>query len=364
MIESAVGPAPAHFADRIAGCLLGGAIGDAMGAGVEFLSLVEIRQRFGEHGVTGYTPAYGRECAITDDTQMTLFTLEGVIRSSVRSRARGVCHPPSVVRHAYLRWYATQRGGPLLDRPDGWLIEVPGLRSERGPGTTCLSALAAGGDGAVAHPLNDSRGCGGVMRAAPAGFPRWSAPRRFEFGCDIAALTHGHPDGYLPAGFLAAAVGALIDGAPLLAALDEAQALLALAANNAGTLNAVRAGRELGALGHPTPHSIESLGGGWVGDEALAIAIACAVGAPDFTGAIHAAVNHSGDSDSTAAIAGNLLGAAGGVAVLPAEWLAPLELRAVIEQLAADAAIELGGTPPTNEWGEPPDEWFARYPGA
>ena len=100
MIESAVGPAPAHFADRIAGCLLGGAIGDAMGAGVEFLSLVEIRQRFGEHGVTGYTRAYGRECAITDDTQMTLFTLEGVIRSSGQVRRRLRHHSSTTCPHA------------------------------------------------------------------------------------------------------------------------------------------------------------------------------------------------------------------------------------------------------------------------
>ena len=66
--------------DRYRGCLLGGAIGDALGAGVEFLSLAEIERRHGPAGVTGYVPAYGRLGAITDDTQMTLFTAEGLLR--------------------------------------------------------------------------------------------------------------------------------------------------------------------------------------------------------------------------------------------------------------------------------------------
>ena len=96
--------------DRIAGCLLGGAIGDALGAAIEFDSIDEIRRSHGPDGVTDYVEAYGRRGAITDDTQMTLFTTEGIIRASVRYRSRGICHPPSVVRHAYIRWYATQGG--------------------------------------------------------------------------------------------------------------------------------------------------------------------------------------------------------------------------------------------------------------
>ncbi len=65
--------------DRYRGCLLGGAVGDALGAGIEFSSLVEIRREYGPAGVTGYVPCYGRSCAITDDTQMTLFTAEGLL---------------------------------------------------------------------------------------------------------------------------------------------------------------------------------------------------------------------------------------------------------------------------------------------
>lgn len=356
-----------EVADRIAGCLLGGAVGDAMGAGIEFMSLAEIRRQFGADGVTGYTPAYGRSVAITDDTQMTLFTAEGILRASVRQRGRGICDPPSVVRNAYLRWLRTQGSRAATDESepdwDGWLFSVRELHHNRAPGNTCLSALLAGGYGTVAEPINNSKGCGGVMRAAPAGFTNSPPDQRFELGCEVAALTHGHPDGYLPAGYLAVAVGALVDGHSIERALDEAEEQLGRASRSGGTLAAVRRGRELGAMGVPTPESLERLGGGWVGDEALAIAISCVFGARTFREGLLAAVNHSGDSDSTGSIAGNLLGAASGAGALPPEWLQPLELREVIEVLAADVALELRGEPDTDGWGGPTPEWFARYPG-
>ena len=352
--------------DRIVGCLLGGAIGDALGAGIEFSTLAEIRHQHGPAGISSYVPAYGRTGAITDDTQMTLFTTEGLIRAWVRGRSRGICHPPSVVRNAYLRWLATQ-GHPL--HPDAtmggtsWLYDMPELHSLRAPGNTCLSALIAGGDGAPDRPINNSMGCGGVMRAAPVGFLAVTAERRFGLGCEIAALTHGHPNGYLPAGCLAVAVGSLIDGASMREALDAAEAELAQADCESETVAAFRAGRTLGADGVPSPEAIERLGGGWVGHEALAIAVACVASSPDFVTGVLAAVNHSGDSDSTGSIAGNLLGAAGGAGVLPVKWLDGLELREVIETLGHDAWLEFRGGAPSNEWGDVTDEWFERYPG-
>ena len=92
------------------GCLLGGAVGDALGAPVEFMSLEEIRSRFGPRGVTGLEEGAWPAGSITDDTQMTLFTAEGVLRAQVRGALKGIVHPPSVVDHAYARWLHTQGG--------------------------------------------------------------------------------------------------------------------------------------------------------------------------------------------------------------------------------------------------------------
>jgi ADP-ribosylglycohydrolase len=87
------------ISNRCRGCLLGGAVGDALGAPVEFMSHSQIVSRFGPHGIRDFAPAYGRTGAITDDTQMTLFTAEGLRRAHLRHVARGICHSPTVIHH-------------------------------------------------------------------------------------------------------------------------------------------------------------------------------------------------------------------------------------------------------------------------
>ena len=198
-------PTAPTFRDRVHGCLLGGAVGDALGAAVEFRSIDEIRARFGPAGIADPAEAYGRVGAITDDTQMTVFTADGLIRAAVRGRTKGIVHAPTVVDHAYGRWLAAlgERGGRWDDgAPDGWLVDLPALGAWRSPGRTCLSAMRAPAAGTVAAPINQSKGCGGVMRIAPVGL--LDGPRDvFALGCDLAALTHGHPSGYLTAGAMA-----------------------------------------------------------------------------------------------------------------------------------------------------------------
>ena len=108
--------------ERILGSLLLGAIGDALGAGVEFMSLSEIEELFGPEGTTDFTPFYGHDAAITDDTQMTLFTAEGLIRAA----ADGTDPIKEGVWSAYQRWYYTQGGSPARRHR-------PHLRSSRSP---------------------------------------------------------------------------------------------------------------------------------------------------------------------------------------------------------------------------------------
>jgi len=327
-------------AKRYRGCLLGGAVGDALGAPVEFLSLEEIRARFGPSGVTDYAPAFGRAGAITDDTQMTLFTAEGLIRCRHRAADRGLCTPTLVLHKAYLRWLRTQgEESATYDfgmAQDGWLVDEAGLHARRAPGATCLGALRGAEMGRPDRPLNDSKGCGGVMRVAPVGLSGERDP--FSLACDIAALTHGHPSGYLSAGVLASVVDGLRRGDPLGDALDAATTRLREFAGHEETLRALEDARSLAASGPPTPEALQALGGGWTGEEALAIAVACALTASGFEDGVLRAVNHGGDSDSTGSIAGALLGTLHGVDAIPPAWLTGLELRDVIEILARDLA--------------------------
>ena len=345
---------------RFRGCLLGGAVGDALGAPVEFMSLEEIRRRFGPRGVTSLEGGAWPAGSITDDTQMTLFTAEGLLRAQVRGALKGIVHPPSVVDHAYARWLHTQGGhSPRWNEEgyDGWLVGLPELHARRAPGGTCLSAMAAEQAGTVEQPLNDSKGCGGVMRIAPVGLLA-SRDRAFSLGVEVAALTHGHPSGYLAAGFLAALIAAIRDSERLRTALDGATSELDREDGAEETLAAISAARRLADAGAPSAERVESLGGGWVAEEALAIALYAVLATDSFADAVVLAGNHGGDSDSTGAIAGNLAGIIFGEHAIPAEWLERLELRREISQVAEDLHRAVRGHP---EW-DPEREWD-RYPG-
>jgi ADP-ribosylglycohydrolase len=108
------------------------------------------------------------------------------------------------------------------------------------------------------------------------------------------------------------------------------------------------------------PEDIEAFGGGWVAEEALAIAVFVALCANSFEEGVLAAVNHSGDSDSTGAIAGNLLGAMYGVDAIPATWLGRLELRNEIDSLVDDW-LRCFWSDERIDVEEP--AWWNRYPG-
>jgi len=363
---------------RYRGCLLGGAVGDALGAPVEFMRDAEIRSRFGDGGIRDYVPAYGRLGAITDDTQMTLFTADGMLRAHVRAALRGTSPDyASVTARAYRRWLATQGGrsaaGTLDDEPPGWLIGHAELFNARAPGNTCLAALRAGK--AAGEPAdNDSKGCGGVMRVAPVGmyFANWLRDGEgvsraevvrdtFRTAVELAAITHGHPTGQLTAGALVVMVAELLGGASLLQAVEAAMAELRAWPGHDETLQALENARDLASTHPRDPRALASLGEGWVAEEALAMSVYCALGAEDFESAIVLAVNHSGDSDSTGAITGNLLGAAIGAESIPQRWLAPLELREAIGEMAEDLAT-------TRSWraGDESLEasyWWEKYPG-
>ena len=329
------------------GCLLGGAVGDALGAPVEFLSLAQIRARFGPAGVTGYAPAYGRAGAITDDTQMTLFTAEALIRTHNRFLDRGIASVIDMGRYSYLRWLHTQDGGGAPQHLNGWLLEQAFLHSQRAPGNTCLSALRSGKVGTIKAPLNQSKGCGGVMRVAPVGLAAVSD--HFQTGCELAALTHGHPSGYLAAGFFAQLVHLLVGGTALTGAIDACSRRLQKEPGHEETLlaveRAVTAAREADA----TPEQLERLGAGWVAEEALGLSLFCALKATDFRSGVLLAVNHSGDADSTGSMVGNLLGLLHGEGAIPSEWLTGLEGAEVIGQLAHDLWLHFGEARPGEE---------------
>ncbi|HVF62423.1 MAG TPA: ADP-ribosylglycohydrolase family protein [Casimicrobiaceae bacterium] len=334
---------------RFRGCLLGGAIGDALGAPVEFMSLAEIHERFGPKGIVDFTTAFERPGSITDDTQMTLFTADGLLRTHVKQSIEGKADVDVIVSHAYQRWLTTQgNASALVDGTgdQGWLIEQRELFAKRVPGHTCITSLVAM-PALGAKARNESKGCGGVMRVAPVGLYCAREPgttdtratrRAFDLGCEVAALTHGHPSGQVAAGAMAALVTLLARGHELDAAVEEVMPLVTRKSLGAETQRAIAKSVSLAQSGEPDADKMRALGEGWTAHEALAIALYAALAMPDFTSGVLLAVNHDGDSDSTGAIAGNLLGARHGIDNVPRTWLSRVELGTAIAAVADDLA--------------------------
>ena len=331
--------------DRFKGCLIGGAVGDALGYPVEFLTEGEIFSEYGCGGIGDYALMDGI-ARISDDTQMTLFTAAGLLNAGP-----GALNETSLpmyaesINKAYLDWYKTQTEPYEAQGVDAsGLLGVKELFSRRAPGNTCLSALRTGGGGTPERPINNSKGCGGVMRVAPVGlyFAGTGAQARHvaQLGAWAGALTHGHPLGWLPAAALALMVWELCEGAGSVraAAVDALNVLDDLWGEGFDALlHRKQIERALTLAGSDLPDldAIHILGEGWVGDEALAIAVFCAARhEDDFEGAVRAAVNHRGDSDSTGAIAGNLMGAKLGLRAIPEKYTRALELKRLISDLA------------------------------
>jgi len=308
---------------RMIGCLLGGAIGDAMGYPVEFMRYSDIARRFGGAGVRDLSVSN----LISDDTQMTLFTAEGLLNGLKTGKSL----TKSVYR-SYLRWYYTQSKSKMPGaKYEGGLLNEAELFANRAPGSTCLSSLSSGIMGTLADPINNSRGCGGVMRVAPCAV----FPDAFTLGCRVAAITHGHPGGYIPAGALAALLQKLYYGQSLPDAVEDVIAELGEVEGAESTQEALQHAVALAEEGRPCAPTVHELGEGWVGEEALAIAVYSALSFPtDFPQALRLAVNHDGDSDSTGAICGNIMGMLLGAGAIPVEWRDGVELCNVIRAYA------------------------------
>lgn len=356
--------------DKARACLLAGAAGDALGYQVEFYDLESIREEYGPLGITTYRRGPKGKALISDDTQMTLFTAAGLLYGkSLGAKGKDLL---DAVRCSYYDWLRTQQAvfeeeeqvlAKLKNRSAvSRLADVQELYALRAPGNTCLNALATFEAYDTERRANTRKGCGGIMRVAPAGifFPpegegddMMSDAELLRFGADIAAITHGHPLGYIPAGITALLVRKAIYEGPekdLGTLLDETMAAARRTfkeeaashqADEAAAMDYVEElvsmARMLAMNGHSDTDNILLLGEGWVAEETLAIAVYCALRYErDLSAALIAAVNHDGDSDSTGAVTGNILGAYLGTAGLGEQWTKDLELADLISEMAEE----------------------------
>lgn len=334
--------------DCIRGSLMAGAAGDALGYPVEFMSRNAILARYGDRGITEFKLDSDGKALVSDDTQMTLFTANGMLMGLTRGYMRGIGgDPKDYVDGAYIDWYYTQTVNKVSERDDfhyTWLRDLPELAHRRAPGITCLNAC----ESLLAHRdvENNSKGCGGIMRVAPMGLLdasfKESGGSGFSFktvylaeaGAHIARVTHLHPLGYLPAALMTLLLSRIVPLTPdevkesiIDIINDGLDVMMNMYSNDyakykeylrALTLKAVN-------LAHSNISDIQAimqLGEGWTAEEAWAISLYCVIRHIDnMKEAIIAAVNHDGDSDSTGSITGNIMGAIYGYEAIKRERL-------------------------------------------
>ncbi|MFD6496573.1 ADP-ribosylglycohydrolase family protein [Streptomyces sp. NPDC060188] len=353
------------FRSRVRGTLLGAAVGDALGAPVDALTLEEIREAHGAEGLLDLAPAYGRRGAVTHLTQLTLFSVDGLIRAQVR-RDTGAWHPPTDVHRAYRRWAATQSdwGPDERRKDDGWLAREEWLYARRDPARACLLGLGDDIMGTLDAPKNPGEsGPEAAARSAPFGLlVGWEPQLVMQLAVECAAQTHGHPAAYLSAGAYAVVVHALARGESLDAAVQQALALLAGRQGQQQVTDALQ--HALGAVrqGMPSPGRVEELAGDGAAEGLLAAAVYCVLVGDDVRHGLCLAVNHGGPSAATAALTGGLLGALHGETALPPAWLAELEGRPSLLVLADDFAMEMTQGPALHGPAGSSPGWLARYP--
>lgn len=261
---------------RFVATLLGGAIGDALGYTVEFMMLDEITSKYGRDGISDLVvEKKSGKSLISDDTQMTLFTADGMMWAYYRCSRRGIgSYTVSGVYPSYLRWYYTQTKRMPNENNKFFLEKQPHeeelsildykeLFYKRAPGLSCLSALESGEMGTIEKPINDSKGCGGVMRVAPVGLFLHNKPEyAFRIGAETAAITHGHPTGYLASGVFSMIIAEIVNGRSILEATTNAIRVLKECRGHEEVLNALLNAIELANSEESNELSIRKLGEG------------------------------------------------------------------------------------------------------
>ncbi len=343
--------------NKIRGSLIGGAIGDALGYQIEFKRNIKDKE------ITKYQYDKG---IISDDTQMCLFTANALLWRETRGNLRGIALPPErAIYEAYLDWLDTQNK-TNNHNSISWIKEIPELNIQRAPGNTCLSALSSGNMGTIDEPINNSKGCGGIMRVAPIGLYAKDSITAGKVGAESAAITHGHPLGILPCYILTSMLNMIIyNNETIETALDKSVQQYYDEFNKFNKeevdylIELINKAKKLVKENISDVEAISSLGEGWVAEETFAIAIYSCLKYPNsFQDAIVCSVNHDGDSDSTGAVAGNIIGAYLGYDEIPSYYKDNVELKDIMLELADDMSVDV----PISEYSPNKDKkWENKY---
>ena len=295
------------------GCLLGGAVGDAKG--------YDLREN-------------GKDL-VSDNTQLTSFTVDGLIWADDRAVNKGVYAYIPCLFYSYQKWYYTQTSS-LADKNysfilNGEILNWEELFARRGHGMTSMNSLAGSISnkfGTIKNRVNSNKGCGSVMRSAPIGmYFCKNENTAFQIGCEAGALTHGHIDAILSSGYFAYIISGIIQGGNIKEVAMEGLAQFKKIEGHETCYNKIKQAILLSGDDTSVNDALREIGKGLIAEEVVALAIYLAIKfGNDFEGAIFTASKYDGNKDSIASICGNIMGAYLGDYEIPYKWIQKLEL--------------------------------------
>ncbi len=353
------------------GCLIGGAVGDALGYPVKFLSYNDIVKKYGVKGIADYCLDNGI-AKIADATQLSLFTANGLLYAITRGSIRGILGPiESYVIDFYYDWFLTQiKEYPLKKHlTNSWLINIPEMFSKMSPETSVMNALENGlplnYDDRNKKIKNNGNGYSGIVSVAPVSI-LWRYYKDYNLAGKISALLNNNTMSVLSSLFLDRLLNKIFHQE---VKLNLKSVIIDLRNNIYDNFNkfeqrdieklatVIDKAIDLSELNMKDNEAIETIGKGWLSEEALGIALYCSIKYSDnFEIGIFASVNHSGNSNCTGSLTGNILGAYLGLDVIPKKFLDKLQLKDIIIEIAKDLNTEC----PVSEYSND-NVWEAKY---
>ena len=303
--------------EKSRGIIFGLAIGDALGKPTEFISLTSIKAQYGEKGIRDLP----EPALFTDDTQMSIAIAEGLIKAGEQD----IDSIMEAVRETFIAW---------AHSPE----------NTRAAGRTCLMGVQNLEQGVhwSRSGVASSKGCGSAMRAAPIGYLYQHAPEKLKaVGHATGICTHGHPTADAASIGAAYLVKLVLDGTPSKRIIPD---LLSFTRGiSEEWYNAIK-NVDTCLTWDDEEYALAYLGEGWVGEEAVALALYCFLRyGDDYRATVLRGVNTNGDSDSIACIAGGLSGALGGIDAIPPAWIEKIEKRDYLDDLAIRLAEKKRG---------------------
>lgn len=327
------------------GCLLGLAVGDAMGSIIDKKSWEDICENYGPNGLLGYD-LQSDYAEVTSYTQLAAFVANGLLLNATRGQGDAYSR---FITMALREWAKSQQFLAITEKTNCWMAQVGPMRRRACMDTRMVDTLSRETLGTPEAPANSSEGPGGITAAVPIGLfydaEKMDPKLLGELGAQSVAMIHGAQEAFISGAVIAYAIAGIMEEPDLPPAEQFTRAMDGVRGQFSQQFpqgveevdKQLQTAFRFAADGEITPLVAMTMLGCTTAAECLAGAVyACMVHMGNFDEALITAVNHSGRSGAVGALTGAVMGARLGAEALPGFYLESLEVCDVLQELAED----------------------------